>query len=242
MNWSILATLFSILIAIAAWGFSRPSAHERQLLAGYSRVDLFLFFARKNRQRPVSADDERVLRQFRRRSLTAGFVALAPLVTTLVLVFQTAEAPAPSAQEISPQKGSSETRPAKTAGPKKVVRSYIPAPDGNGPPIVVDEFREETLEEKRDPIRLYGAAKVKPRYDNEQLLGISITSIEPGSFWEMVGFREGDFIIEANGELMDDPNTSVAFMNAMQDAPEVIVRVRGTDEIERTLVYNAPDE
>ena len=58
----------------------------------------------------------------------------------------------------------------------------------------------------------------------------------------MVGFRDGDFILEANGELMDNPNTSVAFMNSMQTAPEVRVRVRGVDDNERTLLYVAPQD
>ena len=124
----------------------------------------------------------------------------------------------------------------------EIVEDAAPEIVEDAAPEVVEEYRVETLEEKRDPIRLYGTAKVAAKYDVDQLLGITISHIQPGSFWAMVGFRDGDFILEANGELMDDPNTSVAFMNSMHDAPEIRVRVRGADDVERTLLYNAPRE
>ena len=65
--------------------------------------------------------------------------------------------------------------------------------------------------------------------------------MDDASFWEIVGFKTDDFILEVNGELMNTPAASVSFMNAMNTSPELIIRVRGSNDEERVLVFNQSD-
>ncbi len=244
MSTTLLLALVWILAALVAWVISRPSEQEREILNGVGQRELLFSFDKARRRSQWSPEDEGLLLRLRRRSSTSAVVVVG-LLGVVALSLSGPDDPAdPDAQFIAAHEQAS-TEPdsqanAEPEAQEQLVRTYRRSPDGEGPPEVVEEYRVETLEEKRDPIRLYGTAKVAAKYDNMQLLGISITNIQPDSFWEMVGFREGDFILEANGELMDNPNTSVAFMSSMHEAPEVIVRVRGSDDVERTLVYSAP--
>jgi hypothetical protein len=238
----VLFALVWILVAIAGWIFTRPSESEAEAMTKITTSDLLLLSHATVRRSALSPDEEGELRGYRRRLLATGTVLLLPAL--MVVIFGRADHDTPELQTTAPVVVPAEVEAAeeKPKAKKQLVRTYLRDPDSSGPPIIVEEFREETLEEKRDPIRLYGTAKVKPLYDNEQLLGITISKIQPDSFWDMVGFRDGDFVIEANGEIMDNPNTSVAFMNSLERAPEVIVRVRGTDGEERTLLYSTPRE
>ena len=238
MNWTLLAALVWLLIAIAGWILSRPSSVEKEALAKVDRSDLLRSLAGKIRGQLITPEEASLLQRFRLRVAATVFVLLLPLA------FLFPSRPNENADPLLPPPPEvvDHVEPAaeKPEAKKQIVRRYYREEGADGPPIVVEEFREETLEEKRDPIRLYGTAKVSALYDNEQLLGVTITNIDEGSFWDIVGFREGDFVIEANGELMDNPNTSVAFMNSLHKAPEVNIRVRGIDDVERTLLYTAP--
>jgi len=105
--------------------------------------------------------------------------------------------------------------------------------------VTVTQEDQEALSEARTPTRLYGEARVRPVYANEDLLGIRIVGIASGSFWDDVGFEEGDVVLEVNGELVDDPNASVYFMNSLSREYELIVRVRGENGRERVLTHES---
>ncbi len=239
-------TLLFLLIwtttVILAWRIGRRTEEEREALGNATVGTLLHSFEETRNREQWSLETENVARRVRTRALASVLLAVSPLAVFVALpLLHTARAPEVSIEDELDE----DERPRSRTEPqaeKTIVRTYRRTEGDRGPPEVIEEYRVETLEEKRDPIRLYGTAKVSAKYNVDELLGITITNIQPGSFWEMVGFHEGDFILEANGELMDNPNTSVAFMNSMHTAPEVIVRVRGTDDVERTLVYNAPDE
>jgi type II secretory pathway component PulC len=104
----------------------------------------------------------------------------------------------------------------------------------------VTQEDQEALSEHRTPTRLYADARVRPVYANEDLLGVKVLGIVPGSFWDQVGFREGDVVLEVNGELVDDPTASVHFMNSLSRQHELILRVRGEDGEERILEHRLP--
>jgi len=128
--------------------------------------------------------------------------------------------------------------PAAQDTPMATPRPVAPEPDLVEPPV--DD--EETIEEKRTQIRLFGTAKVRAIYDNEELRELRIEGVQPGSFWDMVGFQDGDAILEVDGRLVDSPETSVAFMNALTRSDVLIVRVRREDGSEQTLEYRTPRE
>ena len=149
--------------------------------------------------------------------------------------------------------GKEKTQPVPVAqsAPADVIR-LVPAPKVEVIENVIEQVKiprpppppdakpwedEAALEESRTQKNLYKSAKVSAVYANEKLLGVRIRNVTPGSFWSRVGFRHGDVIIEANGELMDTPQASVNFMNALATSYVLIVRVRGEDGEERMLEF-----
>ena len=100
--------------------------------------------------------------------------------------------------------------------------------------------RQETLEEMRQPTRLYGTARVEAVYDRHDFLGVQVKSVDDGSLWDLLGFRSGDLVVEANGRLVDNPAAGVHFMNSLARDPSVVVRVRGANGEERWIDYRFP--
>jgi len=108
----------------------------------------------------------------------------------------------------------------------------LPSPEASAP--------EESIAEKRTQIRLFESAKVIPRYQGDVMLGVSIDRVRPGSFWELVGFRSGDVIFEANGQRIDNPEASIELMNSLSEAEMLRIWVRGADGRDRFLTYDVP--
>lgn len=129
------------------------------------------------------------------------------------------------------------TAPAPKVEVIESVIEQVKAPWPPPPPGAKPWEDEAALEESRTQKNLYKSAKVSAVYANEDLLGVRIRNVAPGSFWSRVGFRHGDVILEANGELMDSPQASVNFMNALATSYVLIVRVRGEDGEERMLEF-----
>ena len=98
----------------------------------------------------------------------------------------------------------------------------------------------ETLDEMREPTRLYGTARIEAVYDRHDFLGVQVKSVDEGSLWDLLGFRSGDLVVEANGELVDNPAAGVQFMNSLARDSSVVVRVRGADGEERWIDFRFP--
>ena len=93
----------------------------------------------------------------------------------------------------------------------------------------------------RSQPRLFGGAKVEPLYDprSDALAGVRVSRVRKGSFWERLGVRGGDVVLEVNGELVDTPAASVKLINDLSEAAVLILRVRGEDGLERYLEYRS---
>jgi len=131
--------------------------------------------------------------------------------------------------------------------PGSKVESVLPRVGAMAPPPRVDSAGPEGVEEGagvgiRSPTGLYGGAKVEPLYDlrSDALEGVRLSRIGERSFWNLVGVRDGDVVLEINGQLVDSPNASVTLMNSMSLEPVLILRVRGDDGLERFLEYRSP--
>jgi len=139
------------------------------------------------------------------------------------------EAPAPPAPPVEP-------------APEAVIEPTRPRPAPAGPPAghTVEAGDEQALEESRTQTRLFGDARVKALYDNQTLRGVQITGVRDGSFWKRLGVRDGDVVLEVNGEPVDDPEASILLMNSLSRSEILSLRVRGLDGNERYLEYRTP--
>lgn len=241
MNLELILLLFWLLILVAAWLWTRPATDERPVverIALGDRLKWVLFGVRSIEQVTNDDEEQRILREHSGRMRVFALVLLTPLLVYGALLAVSFEDDPEQTVASKVEVDAPIASIPETPDPK--VRTYLREPSQPGEPIAEPE-EEEPLEEKRTRRRLYATAKVKPLYDNETLLGIQILRVDEGSFWDMIGFKTGDFILEANGELMDTPAASVSFMNAMNTDSELVIRVRGTDEEERVLVFNVSE-
>lgn len=240
MNLHLLLLLIWLLGTLAAWLWSRPVNEERSVIGTLQvsdRLRFALLGTRAIERHTADAEEQRIIAEHARRTRIGGLIVLLPLAIYGVL-FAVGQPSDHRVVDATPA-SMNEPRAPIPEDQEPTVRTYLRGPSELSE-LNPDE-EPEPLEEKRTPTRLYATAKVKPLYNNETLLGIQILRVDSGSFWEMIGFRSGDFILEANGELMDTPAASVSFMNAMNSNRELVIRVRGTDEEERILVFNASE-
>jgi len=102
------------------------------------------------------------------------------------------------------------------------------------------EIPETGLAEKRTQPALFSTAKITAVYEGQDVQGVRVDRVGSGSFWEMVGVRSGDVVVAYNDIRIDTATAMLALLNSMERDSVIRLRVRGTDEDERTLYYSAP--
>jgi membrane-associated protease RseP (regulator of RpoE activity) len=133
--------------------------------------------------------------------------------------------------------------------PRSAAESTVNAPgasNGGPPPALPDNVKtgeEGALSPTRTGVRLYGDAKIKPLYNlhNNEIGGVQVSHITPGSFWQELGIDEGDVILELNGELIDTPAASIDLMNQFSRGYVLNVRLRTIEGRERFIDYRTPE-
>jgi general secretion pathway protein C len=97
--------------------------------------------------------------------------------------------------------------------------------------------REEVNEAIRNPAELFSQARILPKYENGQMTGVQINSIQSGSLFEEIGIRNGDVITQVNGIVVTSPQDSAALLRELTESNVFEVNVLGADGQPRTLSY-----
>lgn len=110
----------------------------------------------------------------------------------------------------------------------------------------VQELSETTFAAPRDGVdpalreraESFAAARIQPRYEQGQMTGVQVASIERGSLLEDLGIQEGDTVTQVNGIVVTGPQDSVAALRELSEASEFEVTVIGADGQARTLTHS----
>jgi general secretion pathway protein C len=97
--------------------------------------------------------------------------------------------------------------------------------------------REDVDEAMRNPAELFSQARILPKYENGQMTGVQLNSIQPGSLFEEIGIRDGDVITQVNGIVVASPQDSAALLRELTESSQFEVTVQGSDGQPRTLNY-----
>lgn len=97
--------------------------------------------------------------------------------------------------------------------------------------------RDEVEEAMRNPAELFSQARILPKYENGQMTGVQLNSIQPGSLFEEIGIRDGDVITQVNGIVVTSPQDSAALLRELTESNVFEVNVLGADGQPRTLSY-----
>jgi general secretion pathway protein C len=100
-----------------------------------------------------------------------------------------------------------------------------------------DRLRD--LAKTRGAAAIFSQARILPRYEDGQMVGIQVSKIEPGSLFEDVGLQDGDTITAVNGEPLDNPAASKNLLDALRRGESIIGSVEGSDGSSRDIEITA---
>jgi general secretion pathway protein C len=89
----------------------------------------------------------------------------------------------------------------------------------------------------RNPATLFAQARILPKYENGQMVGVQLNAVKPGSLFEQIGIQSGDTVTTFNGLRIDRPEQSANLLRELTEARSFNVQVLGSDGRERTLTY-----
>lgn len=89
--------------------------------------------------------------------------------------------------------------------------------------------REDVEDALRNPTNLLTQARILPKFEDGQMVGLQVSGIKEGSLFEDFGFEEGDVITEFAGLPIDNPNDGVKILQKFNEGGEFSVTVLSPD-------------
>lgn len=80
-----------------------------------------------------------------------------------------------------------------------------------------------------NPAALFSQARILPKYEDGQMVGVQLNAIKPGSLFEEIGIQDGDVINEINGIRVTGQQESAQVLRELTEASEFNVTVTGAD-------------
>ncbi len=101
--------------------------------------------------------------------------------------------------------------------------------------------RDALNEAVRNPADLFSKARILPKYEDGEMVGVQLNSIKEGSLFQQIGIQNGDTITEVNGIVVSNPQDSATILKELTEADEFVVQVKGSDGTPRTYTYEVPN-
>lgn len=148
-----------------------------------------------------------------------------------------------SATRTSTRRVASSRRPAMAATPLDP-RTGEKSPDQRVQRLADDRFgvsREDVKSVATNPAALFSQARILPKYEEGEMVGVQLNAIQTGSLFEQIGIQNGDVITEFNGVHITSQQDSAAVLRQLTESSEFNVTVRGADGQPRRLNYVVGD-
>ncbi len=138
--------------------------------------------------------------------------------------------------------GASLAQPLRTAAPARARPAVADVADlrERVQRLAEDRFqvqRDDVEEVMRNPAELFSQARILPKYEEGEMVGVQLNSIQPGSLFENIGIQDGDVITEVNGIVISSPQDSAALLRELTQSDQFEVEVLGADGSPRRLSY-----
>lgn len=100
--------------------------------------------------------------------------------------------------------------------------------------------RDEVASIANDPAALLSSnqARILPKYENGQMVGLQVNAIQSGSLWQQIGVQDGDTIVGLNGNPITGQEGGQQLMQQLGSAGQFTVDVKGKDGTTRTVTYD----
>ncbi|MEM7411909.1 MAG: type II secretion system protein N [Myxococcota bacterium] len=83
--------------------------------------------------------------------------------------------------------------------------------------------RNQVQQNLRNPASLLSQARILPKFEDGEMVGLQVSGIKSGSLFEELGMQDGDVITEFNGIPIDSPDESVKILQELSEADELNV-------------------
>lgn len=88
-----------------------------------------------------------------------------------------------------------------------------------------------------NPAALFSQARILPKYESGEMVGVQLNAIKPGSLFSEIGIQDGDIINEINGIEVTGQQQSAEVLRELTEASRFNVTVTGADGQIRQLQY-----
>jgi general secretion pathway protein C len=153
----------------------------------------------------------------------------------------------PRREQLSLEEGPGPARPRQSAraGPDSRRRRQPSQVRGKRPTSNVRRLGENRFSVPRadvesvasNPAALFSQARILPKYQDGEMVGVQLNSIKTGSLFEEIGIQDGDTITEFNGIQVTGQQQSAEVLRELTEATEFDVSVTGKDGKTRQLRY-----
>ena len=93
----------------------------------------------------------------------------------------------------------------------------------------------------RTPAEIFSSARILPKYEDGQMVGIQLNNVKAGSLFEEIGLGDGDTVTQVNGVSIDSPQGSAQVLREFSESTQFDLVVIGADGQERTLTYEVDE-
>ena len=98
--------------------------------------------------------------------------------------------------------------------------------------------RSEVQNLATNPSALFSQARILPKYEGGQMVGVQVSAIKPGSLFEQAGLQNGDTITEINGQPVSGPEGAPQLFQKLTQGGDIRLGVQGEDGARRDIDFS----
>ena len=102
--------------------------------------------------------------------------------------------------------------------------------------------KSDVAEAIRNPATLFSQARILPKYEGGEMVGVQLNSIKSQSLFSEMGLQDGDVITQMNGISINSPEQSAKLLQEFAEADEFTVQLTSANGQTRTIEFELPDE
>jgi general secretion pathway protein C len=98
--------------------------------------------------------------------------------------------------------------------------------------------RSEVQNLATNPSALFSQARILPKYEGGQMVGVQVSAIKPGSLFEQAGLQNGDTITEINGQPVSGPEGAPQLFQKLAQGGDIRLGVQGENGTRRDIDFS----
>ena len=98
--------------------------------------------------------------------------------------------------------------------------------------------RSEVQNLATNPSALFSQARILPKYEGGQMVGVQVSAIKPGSLFEQAGLQNGDTITEINGQPVSGPEGAPQLFQKLTQGGDIRLGVQDANGSRRDIDFS----